>query len=139
MPKKNKNLAHRWRDVAKASKERHDNPKQYQRHFIGDIKGEYRSRSTCRKSTSARKVSVSEPPARLKARFTHRESQCMALISRGCSNRQAAQVMALSPRTVEFYVKNMRSKFECSSKAQLIRLVLKTEFVHRIGPILELL
>ena len=42
--------------------------------------------------------------------------------------RETAQAFGLSIRTVEFYVKNMRQKVGCSTKAELINIVANGDF-----------
>ena len=64
--------------------------------------------------------------------FTKREAECMVQLLRGKSVRAAAETLKLSPRTVEFYLKNMKKKLKCRTKYELIDLVLGSEFVNNV-------
>lgn len=52
--------------------------------------------------------------------FTYREAQTIWHALRGHSVKTTAVKMGLSPRTVEFYMKNMRLKIELKSKQALL-------------------
>ncbi len=62
--------------------------------------------------------------------FTSREADCMALLLRGKSVKNAAIVLGLSVRTLEYYVKSMRIKLGCSNKYQLVETVYTTDFTQ---------
>lgn len=62
-------------------------------------------------------------------RFSRREAECMVMFLQGMTMRDTAEALGLSPRTVEFYVKNMRQKVGCSTKAELINIVANSDFV----------
>ncbi len=64
--------------------------------------------------------------------FTRREAECMVQLLNGKTMRGAAEILNLSVRTVEFYVKNMYKKLNCHSKAELIDLVLQSDFLNSI-------
>ncbi|OGT54055.1 MAG: hypothetical protein A3F17_09355 [Gammaproteobacteria bacterium RIFCSPHIGHO2_12_FULL_41_15] len=64
--------------------------------------------------------------------FTHREAQCMVLLIQGYTNNVVARFLHLSPRTIEFYIKNMRQKTGCASKSHLIKSILKTKFLETV-------
>lgn len=66
------------------------------------------------------------------AYFTYREAQCMAQIMRGKTIKAAAQAIGLSPRTVEYYLKNMKAKFKCRTKSELMQLISLTDFMNLI-------
>ena len=61
--------------------------------------------------------------------FTIREADCMAHLLRGRSIKITADRLTLSPRTVEFYLKNMKKKLNCRTKYELIELVLQSDFL----------
>ena len=69
--------------------------------------------------------------------FTRREAECMSLLLAGNTVKEAARRLLLSPRTVEFYLKNMKEKAGCRTKAKLIRYVLSTEFNNAIDFIID--
>lgn len=62
--------------------------------------------------------------------LTYREAQCMLLFIHGKTVIKAAQCLALSPRTVEYYLNNMKSKLKCRTKSELIELILQTQFLQ---------
>lgn len=64
--------------------------------------------------------------------FTKREAECMLLLLRNHTINSAAGILQLSPRTVEFYVKNMKVKTESLSKIELIKKVKESEFLKSI-------
>lgn len=65
--------------------------------------------------------------------FTKRESECMVLLLKGKTIDNVAMVLNLSPRTIEFYIKNMKSKVGCRTKSELIGLVCASEFIKNIN------
>lgn len=65
--------------------------------------------------------------------FTKREAECLIHILEGHTLVSAAQLMGLSPRTVEFYVKNMRLKMGVKNKVELVKKIRKTDFVKHIS------
>ena len=64
--------------------------------------------------------------------FTRREAECMACLLRGKTVGNVAAALKLSPRTVEYYIKNMKSKLGCRTKFELIDLVFATDFEKNI-------
>jgi DNA-binding NarL/FixJ family response regulator len=69
------------------------------------------------------------PPAadrlRRRSQPTLREREVAALIAEGCTNRQVAERLTLSERTVEVHVANLFDKLGVSSRTQLVRFVLE--------------
>ena len=61
--------------------------------------------------------------------FTKREAECMLLLLRGKTILAVAESLHLSPRTVEYYVKNMKSKLGCRTKFELVDTVHASEFI----------
>lgn len=59
--------------------------------------------------------------------FTQREVESVRELLKSHTIAGAAQELGLSPRTVEFYVKNMKMKLNCSTKADLLKKVVKTD------------
>lgn len=62
--------------------------------------------------------------------FTQREAQCMVLLLKGKSIITTAHELLLSPRTVEFYLNNMKAKLQCRTKLELIDRVSGSEFLQ---------
>ena len=61
--------------------------------------------------------------------FTKREAECMILLLKGKTLDSVATILKISPRTVEYYVKNMKSKIGCRTKFELIDLVYASDFM----------
>jgi RNA polymerase sigma factor (sigma-70 family) len=55
-------------------------------------------------------------------RLTVRERQVLELVGRGLQNREIAQELGISPRTVEVYKARMMDKLDCSSLADAVRM-----------------
>jgi DNA-binding CsgD family transcriptional regulator len=64
--------------------------------------------------------------------FTKREAECMVWLLKGKTINSVATILKLSPRTVEYYIKNMKAKIGCRTKFELIDLVYASEFVKSI-------
>lgn len=60
--------------------------------------------------------------------LTQREAECMLNFLKRKTVTEAALELNLSPRTVEFYLKNMKTKLECKSKSELIHKVRESDF-----------
>lgn len=54
-----------------------------------------------------------------------RETEIIYYILHGCTIKQIAQKMLVSPRTVESYFFSLKSKLNCYSRTKLMRKVLK--------------
>lgn len=61
--------------------------------------------------------------------FTQREAECIVKLLSGKPNDEVASEMALSKRTIEFYIKNMKSKLHCHTRQELIDKVAKIDCV----------
>jgi DNA-binding CsgD family transcriptional regulator len=64
--------------------------------------------------------------------FTRREAECMVWMLKGKTINSIAEQLSLSPRTVEFYVKNMKAKLGCKTKYELVDLVYGSEFIKNV-------
>lgn len=53
--------------------------------------------------------------------FTKRESECLFLLARGATIKRMAQILGLSPRTVEMHVNNLKHKLGVSYKSDLVQ------------------
>jgi DNA-binding CsgD family transcriptional regulator len=70
--------------------------------------------------------------------FTNREAEVMVQLLQGKTLSAAAAVLNLSPRTIEFYVKNMKTKLACRTKSELIGKVFTSDFVKSVDFIANL-
>lgn len=64
--------------------------------------------------------------------LSQREAECMALILKGKTLSTVAEELKLSIRTVEFYLKNMKTKLNCKSKFALIEQIQQSDFSKNI-------
>lgn len=55
--------------------------------------------------------------------FTNRETECIAHLLKGKTIKATAHALGLSPRTVEFYLNNMKQKLGCNTKSKLVELL----------------
>jgi LuxR family transcriptional regulator, maltose regulon positive regulatory protein len=63
-------------------------------------------------------------PAEDRAPLTERELEVGRLIAEGCSTRQAAAELFISPKTVEFHLGRVYRKLAVSNRAQLTRAMM---------------
>lgn len=68
--------------------------------------------------------------------FTQREAECMLLLLRGYTLANVAKELRLSIRTIEFYVKNMRMKVRCDTKAKLVEKVAQSDFLENMDRVM---
>ncbi|KAF0229365.1 MAG: Fis family transcriptional [Beijerinckiaceae bacterium] len=61
------------------------------------------------------------------ARLTRRESQILALVAEGCTTKDIARQLAVSPRTVETHRTNIGGKLGTASVAEMVKLHLASE------------
>jgi DNA-binding CsgD family transcriptional regulator len=64
--------------------------------------------------------------------LTKRESECLFYLLRGKSGREIAMLLDLSTRTIEEYLNNIKDKFKCCTKGQLIEKALSMGFYYLI-------
>lgn len=64
--------------------------------------------------------------------LTKREAESMFWIVQDYTITQAAIHMGLSARTVEYYIKNLKLKFHCKTKKELIKKILHTNLLHQL-------
>jgi DNA-binding CsgD family transcriptional regulator len=55
--------------------------------------------------------------------LTQREADCVLVLLQVKTIKKAAVHLNLSPRTVEFYLRNVRIKLGCKKKTELIRII----------------
>lgn len=51
---------------------------------------------------------------------SRRQAECLQYLKQGMSAKQTAKVLKLSPRTIEYYLENLRRKFDCPNKLILV-------------------
>lgn len=101
--------------------------KQCNRNFIfTNFKGEPKKNGNA-KITKGRTYQLGEKFPGLY--LTQREADCMLQMLRGKSIEGIAKAILLSPRTVEFYVKNIKRKMSCRTKFELIDMILDSDFL----------
>lgn len=65
--------------------------------------------------------------------LTQREGEIMLFLLLGQTVNTTAAAMKLSPRTIEFYLKNMRLRLDCHSRADLIEKIMVSNFLHNFA------
>ncbi len=68
--------------------------------------------------------------AKKKSSLSKRQSQCLHYLLLGKSGVAIAEILGLSPKTVEQYVDDIKTKLGCNSKAELIEKVLESHYIH---------
>lgn len=58
-----------------------------------------------------------------KYRLTNRQNECLCHIIRGRTTKEIAQLLSISPRTVETYLEQIKAELNCYTKSQLINKV----------------
>lgn len=61
-----------------------------------------------------------------RAKLSRQELLCLGLSARGYGQKDVAQMMNLSPRTVEFHLNRIKAKFKKPSKSQLVTSFIKS-------------
>lgn len=74
-----------------------------------------------------------------KISFTKREAECMLFFLKGKTINKVAEVLSLSPRTVEYYIKGMKRKVGCRTKFELVDLVRGSAFIKNLDDGLRVL
>jgi DNA-binding NarL/FixJ family response regulator len=67
--------------------------------------------------------------------FTPREIDATLLLQKNYTVKEIAEELKLSARTVEFYVKNIRTKLKCTSKAEVVKFVSHPDFLKKLNRI----
>lgn len=52
--------------------------------------------------------------------LSKRQLECFFFLIRGKSDKEIAKILQLSPRTVESYIDEIKSKMSCSTRAEII-------------------
>jgi DNA-binding CsgD family transcriptional regulator len=69
----------------------------------------------------AEKIVLAQPAIETKNQVTESEAVVAKLLFFGLSSTEIAEKLLISPRTVEHHVANMKKKFNCSKKSELIK------------------
>jgi DNA-binding CsgD family transcriptional regulator len=64
--------------------------------------------------------------------FSRREAECMVQLLKGKTVHKVAEAVHLSPRTIEYYLKNMKAKIGCRTKFELVEMVSDSDFLQNI-------
>lgn len=64
--------------------------------------------------------------------LTQKESECLFYLMRGKASKFIASVMRISCRTVEFHIDNLKHKFACRTKAELISCAIQKGYMSII-------
>ena len=86
--------------------------------------GFHRAADACRRLRGAEPESV--PPAWVDLGITRRETDVLLLVAEGCSNREIAERLYLSVRTVEKHVESLLRKTLTNNRTQLVHTVANT-------------
>ena|ERR1700683_1147252 len=62
--------------------------------------------------------------------LTQREADCVYHLLQERTLAQAAEILHLSTRTVEYYVNNVKRKLNCRKKQEVVEKILKTQFLN---------
>jgi DNA-binding CsgD family transcriptional regulator len=65
-------------------------------------------------------------------KLTQKQSICLYYILNGYSSNAISKILHLSKRTVESYIENIKNKFHCDSKQQLIELAISKGYLEII-------
>lgn len=64
--------------------------------------------------------------------LTAREEECAIFLMQGSSLKEIAKSLGLSPRTIEFYFKNIKNKLNCRTKFQMMRALIVTTWYRNL-------
>ena len=67
-----------------------------------------------------------------KLKLTIRETECLFFLMRGGTSKSIASRLGLSPRTIDAYTENIKIKFNCRYKAELIEKAMEYGMYHFI-------
>lgn len=68
------------------------------------------------------------PPGLL---LTKREAECLYFLSRAMSTKKIAQILELSPRTVEVYINQLKIKMNITRKSALIEKAIELAYLQK--------
>lgn len=64
--------------------------------------------------------------------LTQREEECIFYLLQGKTAKSIGEILSLSRRTVEYYIENIKSKFGCSTKMELIDKAINEGYLKQI-------
>ena len=64
--------------------------------------------------------------------LTQREAECVTLLLQGFTMKKIGELLELSPRTIEYYLKRVKERLDCRNKKELIRYVSTCQFTESI-------
>jgi DNA-binding CsgD family transcriptional regulator len=64
--------------------------------------------------------------------LSKRQSECMFFLLRGKTAKDIAKILRLSPRTVEEYIDQIKSKLNCNTKSDLIEKAIQLGYINII-------
>lgn len=64
--------------------------------------------------------------------FTKREMDCLLLFAQGLHAKEIAKILKISFRTVEFYFENIKRKFDCKNRTDLMKKLLTSDLFNAI-------
>lgn len=70
------------------------------------------------------------------SKLTSREEDCLSYIVRGKTSVQIANFLCISRRTVETHIDNIKDKFSCTKKSDLIEIGILNGYLNLIPPAL---
>jgi DNA-binding CsgD family transcriptional regulator len=71
-------------------------------------------------------------PLRSDATLTEREMEVMALLGEGMTNKEIADRLSLSPRTVNFHLDNIYTKLGVNSRTEAVVHALRHNWIRRV-------
>lgn len=63
--------------------------------------------------------------------LTQREAECLKLLSLGCTAKEAAELLKISPKTMDVHINKIKEKFNCVSLFQLGELI--SQFIYLLA------
>ncbi len=122
-----------WETVVKEIQNRNDKSYRFVYTNVGERDSEYKTTKHCLVGNKKRERKMYFLGEKYKGiYFTQREAECLVHLLKGATIVSAAASLGLSPRTVEFYVKNMKLKLNCATKAELLEKVRETDFLKNL-------
>lgn len=96
-------------------------------HQEGQYYSDYVSKAILNHLKSANAIQHTRRQANRANSFSQREIEVLALIGQG-SRKEIAERLFISIKTVDFHLKNLREKTNCTNTAALIRFALENEY-----------
>lgn len=70
----------------------------------------------------------------LEIELTKRQAECLFYLIRGKTFKQIAQALKVSPRTVEDHIEQLKLKFACQNKSELVETAIQQGFINVLPP-----